>query len=71
VDEILGMLVDRMDSDEGGMYVNISMCFEDLLETGKHDHAFANCMPVPNKEEMASLKAGWKKFSSEPWASYP
>jgi hypothetical protein len=62
VDEILEMIVDRMVSDEPQMYVNLSMCMSDLLETGKHEHLYADCTGIPDKEKMATLKAAWRRF---------
>jgi hypothetical protein len=62
VDEILGMIVDRMDSDEPQLYVHLSMCMADLLETGKHEHLFADCITTPDKVKMATVKAAWKRF---------
>lgn len=65
VDEILGMLVGRLDSNEPQMYVNLSLCLRDLLESGKHDHPFADCTRVPNAKEIAKMKAAWKQFLKE------
>jgi hypothetical protein len=62
VDELLGALVDRMDSEEPQLYVHLYSCLGDLLATAKHEHAYAACAPTPDKTEMAAVKARWKQF---------
>ena len=62
VDEILGMLVEKLDADEPQLYFHLFNCFGDLLKTGRHDRVFMSCTQVPNKKQMASLKDAWKRF---------
>jgi len=63
VDEILGMLVDRLDSPE--LYPYLLTCLRDLLETGKHEHLYDACPPHHSQEEIATAKAAWKRFLQE------
>jgi hypothetical protein len=62
VDELLGMLVGRMDSKEYQLYVHIYSCLGDLLETGKHEHTGPACTPPLGKKEMAAVQARWRQF---------
>jgi hypothetical protein len=62
VDELLGALVDRMDSEVYQLYVHIHSCLRSLLETGKHESAFASCTPPLDKKQMAAFKDRWKQF---------
>jgi hypothetical protein len=62
VDELLGTLVDRMDSEEPQLYVHLYSCLRDLLEAGTHVHADAACAQTPDKQEMVGFKARWKRF---------
>jgi hypothetical protein len=65
VDEIMGMLVDRLGSKEGLLYAHIYSCLQDLLETGTHPHAGPACTKPLSEKEMAAFKAGWKEFLKE------
>src|SRR5262249_15437221 len=48
VDEILGLLVERLDADESQLYVDLANCLADLLKTGNHDDDLClGCMPTP------------------------
>jgi hypothetical protein len=62
VDELLGMLVDRLDSEEPQLYVHLFSCLGDLLKTGTHERAYAACAKTPDKKEMVAVKARWKRF---------
>jgi hypothetical protein len=63
VDEILALLVERLDEDEARLYVDLANCLADLLRTGRHDIDYCiGCMPTPNKKERSAVKAGWKQF---------
>jgi hypothetical protein len=62
VDEILGMLVERIDSEENQFYFHIHACLADLLDTGKHEHAGWACTPPLSKNETAAVKARWRQF---------
>lgn len=62
VDDLLGMLVDRLDSKEPPLYHHLFSCLGDVLETGKHEHANAACARTPNEKEMVAVKARWKSF---------
>ena len=58
VDELLGMLVERIDSNEHQLYVNIYSCLGDLLETGEHGAQALACAPPLGKKELAR----WRQF---------
>lgn len=64
VGELLGMLVDRMDS--GGLfYSRIYSCATDLLETGKHERVRVSCMRPLSKRELAAVQVRWRQFLKE------
>src|SRR5262249_37761209 len=66
VDDILGMLVERLDTDEPYLYVDLANCLADLLKTGRHDDDLClGCMITPDKNEQSAVKAGWKRFLQE------
>lgn len=63
VDEILGILVERLDTDVPRLYEEIANCLADLLATGKHDaDNCIGCMITPEKNERPAIKTGWKCF---------
>ncbi len=62
VDEILKLLVERVDAKNRHMYCEIVDCFENLLESGKDDEPYRRCRPTPSKKNMPAIKAAWKKF---------
>ena len=58
----MGMLVERLNSDDRRLYIDLANSLTDLLATGKHDHAYSFCLMAPNKETMPKVKAAWKQF---------
>jgi hypothetical protein len=62
VDELLGMLVGRVDSEEPQLYAHIYSCLRDLLETGAHENADWACTPHLGKKELAVMRARWRQF---------
>jgi hypothetical protein len=64
VDELLGMLADRMDC-EGPIHDRIYASAVDLLETGKHERVRLRCMPPLSKGERAAVQARWREFLKE------
>lgn len=66
VNDLLAMLVERLDSDEPQLYGNLFVCLANLLETGTHHRTFGRrCTLIPDKKEMAAVKAAWKQFLQE------
>ena len=62
VDEILGMLVDRLDSEEPQLYVHLFSCLRDLLETGKHEHAHMACRGLRTKKRWLQSRRDGSDF---------
>jgi hypothetical protein len=62
LDEILARLVDRLDSGERQLYVDVIWSLQNLVQTGKHDRPLQVCMPIPGEKGMAVLKTRWKQF---------
>lgn len=62
-DEILGMLVDRLDSPALFRYLYAFMA--DILRTGKPEQLWWYCMPDPTQAQAVSAKTAWKRFLKE------
>ena len=62
VDEVLRLLIQRIDSNEHQLYVHIYSCLVDLLETGKHEHAYGACTRPLSEKEVATVQARWSQF---------
>ena len=64
VDELMGALVDRLDSENPVLNTNIFTCLVDLLETGKHERTdrVSMCLGRMDKDDVAATKARWKQF---------
>ena len=63
VDEVLGMLADRLDSRM--LYTYIYAFMSDILEYGKPEPLHWACVPVPRPEKVASAKVAWRRFLKE------
>ena len=64
VDELLGMLVDRMDSG-GILYDRVYTCATELLETGKLQRGGLSCIAPMSKKRKAAVQTRWRQFLQE------
>src|SRR5262249_31482162 len=65
VDQVLGMLVERLRPEERQLYHDLRLCLAPLLATGKYECPYVGCARTPDKKAIVAIKAAWKRFLQE------